>query len=242
MDPRHLDELKALEDHYWWHVSKRALVTELLEAYAPRTGLLVEGGIGGGGNLRHFASLGYRVAGLEVMPEAVRHCRALGLDDVHEHDLEKPWPIDESASVVVLLDVLEHADHPVTVLENANAVLGPDGVVVLTVPAVPALYGPWDEVLGHRRRYSRSTLRSDASAAGFTPVFLSYWNSFTFPAAVGIRAWERRSGRPRSSEFPRVSRPVNEMLKGMAAVERRLMDLGPIPVGLSLCAVLRRAA
>jgi hypothetical protein len=79
MDPRHLDELKALEEHYWWHVSKRALVTELLEAYAPRTGRLVEGGIGGGGNLRHFQSLGYRVTGLEVMAEAVRHCREQGL-------------------------------------------------------------------------------------------------------------------------------------------------------------------
>jgi SAM-dependent methyltransferase len=242
MDPRHLDELKALEDHYWWHVSKRALVTGLLETHAPPPGRLVEGGVGGGGNLRHFRSLGYRVTGLEVMPEAVRHCEAQGLSDVHVHDLETPWPIDEAADVVVLLDVLEHADRPVLVLENANAVLVPNGVVVLTVPAVPALYGPWDEVLGHRRRYTRSSLREDARAAGFAIEFLSYWNSFTFPAAVGIRAWEKRSGRARSSEFPRISRPLNEMLKGMATVERRLMDLGPIPVGLSLCAVMRRAA
>ena len=58
------------------------------------------------------------------MPEAVRHCRAQGLTDVHEHDLEKPWPIDESASVVVLLDVLEHADHPVTVLEKRTRCSG----------------------------------------------------------------------------------------------------------------------
>ncbi len=161
---------------------------------------------------------------------------------MHAHDLESAWPIDDTTDVVVLLDVLEHADHPVKVLENAHAVLRSEGVVVLTVPAMPALYGPWDEILGHRRRYTRRSLQDDGRAAGFTTLFLSYWNSFTFPAAVGIRAWERRWGRRQASEFPRVSRPVNEMLKGMATVERRLMDLAPIPVGLSLCAVMRRDA
>jgi SAM-dependent methyltransferase len=240
MDPRHLEELKALEDHYWWHVSKRALVTGLLQTHAPPPGRLVEGGIGGGMNLRHFQHLGYTVTGLERMEAAVVHCKAQGVMDVHVHDLEVPWPIDDSIDVVVLLDVLEHADHPITVLENAVSVLGPNGVVVLTVPAMPALYGPWDEVLGHRRRYTRQGLKNEARAAGLSVAFLSYWNSFTFPAAVGMRALERRSGRIRPAEFPRVSRPVNQALMAMAAVERRLMDVGPIPIGLSLCAVLRR--
>src|SRR5437016_8194 len=70
MDPRHLQELMAVEQHYWWHRAKRALVLDVLRRALAPPGRLVEGGVGAGGNLAAFARLGYQVSGLDIAPEA----------------------------------------------------------------------------------------------------------------------------------------------------------------------------
>jgi len=240
MDPKHLEELIAVERSYWWHVAKRELATALLTRHFPPPGRLVEGGLGGGANLVAFRELGYDVAGLDLMPEAVAHCRGnLGLADVRVHDLQTPWPAEpKSARAIVMLDVIEHVRDPVAVLRNAATLLEPGGGIVVTVPANPRLMGPWDVMLGHYRRYSRRMLREHAERAGLALSWASHWNSFTLPAAYAIRTAERLTGNRRSAEFPKVSAAVNALLKRSAAVERRLMKMAPIPAGLSLVGVL----
>ncbi|MBX6314020.1 MAG: class I SAM-dependent methyltransferase [Isosphaeraceae bacterium] len=240
MDPKHLEELIAVESRYWWHVSKRRLVTALLKKYLPPPGRLIEGGVGGGGNLVAFREMGYDVSGFDLMPESVEHCRrTLQIADVAVHDLGEPWPAEpRSARAVVMLDVIEHVPDPVRVLRNAAELLEPGGGIVVTVPAIPALMGPWDEMLGHYRRYSRPMLREQAEAAGLTVKYLSHWNSFTLPAAIAVRLFEKMTGQRRSAEFPAVSPTVNALLKGLANAERRLITRVPLSSGLSLIGVL----
>jgi len=239
MDPRHLENLSSIERAYWWHVAKRKLVLELLRRHAPPPGLLVEGGVGGGANSLAFRDLGYDVRGFDLMAEAVENCRSLGLGDVCVHDLQDPWPIEPAvARAVVLLDVIEHLSDPVRALRHGAGALRPDGAMVVTVPAFPALMGPWDQMLGHYRRYSRQLFKEQAREAGLRVIFLSHWNSFTLPAAVVIRTLERLAGGRRSAEFPPVSRPVNALLIQMARLERQLMSVVPVPAGLSLVGVL----
>lgn len=241
MDERHLDELIAVEGSYWWHVAKRELVIEQLLRHFPPPGRLVEGGIGAGGNLRAFRELGYEVWGFDVSPAAVAHCQKLGLVNVLVHDLEGPWPIPaRSARAVVLLDVLEHLADPVAVLKQAGEALAPDGGIVVSVPAGPALMGPWDVMLGHRRRYTRRLLRDQARAAGLNVLWMSHWNAFTYPAAVIVRLFEKWRKRPRAAEFPPVRPMVNRMLVGCARVERWWLRRAPAPCGLSLLGVCAR--
>jgi SAM-dependent methyltransferase len=239
MDPRHLENLISVERTYWWHVAKRKLVLELLRHHAPPPGLLIEGGVGGGANSLAFRDLGYDVRGFDLMPEAVEHCLGLGLGDVRIHDLQEPWPIEPAvARAIVILDVIEHLPDPVRALRHAAGALRPDGAIVVTVPAIPALMGPWDRMLGHYRRYSRRILKEQAREAGLCVIALSHWNSFTLPAAAVIRTLERLAGNHRSAEFPRVSRPVNALLIRMARLEQRMMSVVPVPAGLSLMGVL----
>src|SRR4051812_32003559 len=107
MDRKHLEELIEVERGYWWHVAKRELATEVLRRYFPPPARLVEGGVGGGANLLAYRDLGYRVSGLDLMPESVAHCRGLGVDDTHTHDLQEPWPVEDGpARVAVMLDVI----------------------------------------------------------------------------------------------------------------------------------------
>lgn len=241
MDRKHLEELIAVERGYWWHVAKRALVTELVQRHFPPPARLVEGGIGGGANLLAFRDLGYRVSGFDVMPESVARCHELGIDDVRAHDLQEPWPISEgSARVAVLLDVIEHVPDPVAVLRNAAATLDELGGIVVTVPAIPALFGPWDRMLGHHRRYTTRMLGDQARVAGLRLAWSSHWNAFSLPPALAVRTLEKLARRERTAEFPPVSPAINAMLIATARAERRLIATVGLPMGLSLVGILRR--
>jgi SAM-dependent methyltransferase len=238
MEPAHLKELERLESTYWWHVAKRKLAITLLRRFAEPPGLLVEGGIGASGNLQEFQRLGYDVQGFDVLPEAISMAQQKGIETVGIHDLEKPWPVKEKARAVVLLDVLEHIADSVGALQNIKEILAPDGAVVLTVPAYPCLFNSWDEKLGHFRRYTTRMLRKEVAQSGLKIKWLGHWNSFTLPAAIAIRGFNRLFQRSTSTEFPRVSNTVNSMLLGCAGLERKLlMGLG-VPMGLSICGVL----
>jgi len=241
MDPKHLEELIAVERGYWWHVAKRELVLELLRQHFPPPARLVEGGVGGGANLLAYRELGYDVSGFDLMPEAVAHCQGLGIADVRTLDLEQSWPLENGpARVVVLLDVIEHVADPVQVLRNAAATLDEAGGILLTVPAIPALLGPWDRMLGHYRRYSRRLLREHAQAAGLRVHWLSSWNAFTLPPAIVVRTLERLGRTRRSAEFPRVSPATNRALITLARIERGLIRTTGLGAGLSLVGVLKR--
>ena len=59
---------------------------------------------------------------------------------------------------VTLLDVLEHQEDDAQFIGGLVAKMEPGSVLLLTVPALPKLWSPWDEALGHYRRYTRSSL------------------------------------------------------------------------------------
>jgi SAM-dependent methyltransferase len=237
----HLGELIATDDRYWWHVAKRELVVELLRRHVPPPGRLVEAGVGAAGNLAAFRSLGYDVAGLDILPESVDRGRAMGMADLQVHDVEAPWPMPRgSVDAVVMLDVLEHLRDPSAALRHAAAVLAPRGRMVVTVPAGPWLTSTWDTLLGHHRRYTPAMLEAHAAGGGVRVVWLSHWNAFSLPAAAVLRLSERWFVRRRSTAVPRVPGLVSAALLRCARAERAVMRRTPIPCGLSLVALLSR--
>lgn len=241
MDPKHLDELFAVEADYWWHVAKRELVTELLQRYYPPPRCLVEGGPGAGLTLLHCQQLGYNVQGLDWVAEARDYCQQRGLQAVQLHDLEEPWPLAPgSVDVVLFLDVLEHLRQPQAALRHALTTLAPGGGVLASVPAYPFLFGPWDEMLGHYRRYTRKTLLREMAAVGLKPRWLSYWNSFSLPPALVIRSLEKWRRSVPSAKVPVVSRFMNKVLLWCARRERSWLHRAGLPCGLSLIGVFSR--
>jgi SAM-dependent methyltransferase len=59
---------------------------------------------------------------------------------------------------ILYIDVLEHIEDDKSELARAARLLRPGGRLIVLAPAYQALYSPFDEAIGHYRRYDRRTL------------------------------------------------------------------------------------
>ena len=151
--------------------------------------------------------------------------------DATQADL--PNPDGATLDTVVLLDVLEHIEDDVALLTRLGARLGPGGHLILKVPAMPSLYSPMDEAIGHWRRYDRSGLTQVISRAGLEVVRVWSFNT----AAVPGWWWNGRVRKLRSPPQGQVA-----LYNRLVPVLRPLDRLTRLFCGISLLAVARRPA
>jgi SAM-dependent methyltransferase len=143
-----------------------------------------------------------------------------------------------SAEVVCLLDVIEHLVDPVPALREAARVLSPEGRLVVNVPAHRWLWSAADESLGHIRRYTRSSLRSELDAAGLEPVLVSHVFSW-----LVVPVWVTRrmaAGGGAELGLDRTSFVVDRAAMVLTALERALLGRVSTPLGTSVLCVARR--
>ena len=108
-----------------------------------------------------------------------------------------------AARFVTLLDVLEHQEDDVQFIGGLVAKMEPGSLLLLTVPALPKLWSPWDEALGHFRRYTRSSLLERLNGLPLTTIEVSYlFPEMLLPGYLrtrrgrsGERTWTSRSMR-----------------------------------------------
>jgi SAM-dependent methyltransferase len=136
------------------------------------------------------------------------------------------------ADSCVCLNVLEHIEDDGRALGAMASVLAPRGVIVLLVPAFPALCGPIDRNLNHYRRYSRDTLAALADRTGLRVEKLHYVNAIGF-FAWWINAHVFRREAQSETQIRVFDRYVVPWLS-------RLEAMAPPPFGQSLFAVLRK--
>jgi SAM-dependent methyltransferase len=74
---------------------------------------------------------------------------------------------DEKVDTILMINVLEHIKDDVLILRKAKEILGNSGRLILYVPAHRWLYGEYDRVLGHYRRYSKKLLKNILEGGGF---------------------------------------------------------------------------
>lgn len=98
--------------------------------------------------------------------------RNLNLD--HSRDVEALGTSE--FDTVVCFDALQRVADPKSYLEQVSQPLTSGGHVLIHVPADPALFGPTDRAIGHRRRFSASELTEVVRAAGLELVWLDDFN------------------------------------------------------------------
>lgn len=134
-----------------------------------------------------------------------------------------------SADAIVSSNVLEHIKDDEACLATMRKLIRPGGHLLLYVPARPELYGEFDRVVGHHRRYRRRELRDKLLRADFTIETLHYRNlAVTLPWFWNVRVRGKQSIETGNVDF--YDRYIFPTL-------RRIEDIVPPLYGLNLLAI-----
>ncbi len=237
------------EARHWWFGSRRRLVLAQVERAAREVGAagrrlsLLDFGCGTGFNLRFLAAYG-DVTGGDAFTEEVD--RVSKRQDFPYLDLAGDLTGERGRfDLVTALDVIEHAEDDVALLQRIGDLMTASGRAVLTVPAYQWLWSGEDVVSRHFRRYTATSLRAALEAAGFEVLFLSYFNLSVLPGIAAVilaRRWLFPASRDRSGlEIP--VGPLNGLLGLVTGWEAGLVGSETVrmPAGASLvCRVRKR--
>src|SRR6266576_3446008 len=87
---------------------------------------------------------------------------------------------------IIYIDVLEHIEDDREELKTSCTHLNPGGFLVVLSPAHQSLYTPFDEAIGHHRRYNKQSL-SAVVPESLESVELKYLDSVGAIASLGNR-------------------------------------------------------
>jgi SAM-dependent methyltransferase len=171
---------------HWYYISKGRAIRSLIGA-GPYPSIL-DVGAGSGVFSRMLTDSGIAESSVCVDPNYTD--AFLAADD--------PAPIDfvrsvteTDASLVLMIDVIEHVDDDVALIADYARMVTPGTKFLISVPAFNFLWSSHDEFLEHRRRYTLETLENSVRAAGLQPVSLRYFFGMLFPAVAAMRIADR---------------------------------------------------
>jgi SAM-dependent methyltransferase len=233
-------DLADVEDWHFWFVGRDELVLALLDRFAPPRPSVVDVGCGTGAFASRLAADDRTSAVFAIDRSAP--ARAGGAPAASA-DAERLPFADRSVDVVLARDVLEHVDDRAA-LDEVRRVLRPDGVLIALVPAWPKLWSERDVRAGHRRRYTRQTLRRVLDARGFGVAEIRGYQSLLLPVLVASRLLSRRRPTTTLAAEEAPSPAINRVLARVNRAEASLARTAWLrpPTGSTLAVVARPAA
>lgn len=148
-------------------------------------GSLLDAGCGSGRFLTVAHARGWKAAGLDVSPAAVRLAVTASGTPVYEGDLGGPLPPgQEPVDVVTMWDALEHLTDPVAALAETPRWLRPGGLLVVQTQNVNSVTAAWmgrrweQFVEFHLYHFSPWTLRLALEQAGLEAVRIDDLDQF----------------------------------------------------------------
>jgi SAM-dependent methyltransferase len=231
-----LDIIARSEPTHFWYGPRRTLLLDTIRAAALAKGApIVDVGCGTGGMVEALLALGYDARGID--PWAAR--RGLAADRFSTGQAESIPLADASVAAACSFDVLEHADD-VLALAELHRVLEPDGLLFISVPAHAWLWSVRDTLAGHRRRYTRATLRARVTEAGFKVERLFGYQCLLLPMLAASRWWSRLSGRADTAGEDCPGKGLNALLLAINRVEVSVGRWCRPSTGSSLVMVARK--
>lgn len=271
-DRREFEIRSWLEDQHYWHRYRKTVILQVLQGHVvDRTRPLVDLGCGAGVVATHLNQHGFRVDYADVHTEALlvareRFAAALGerapAPRFVRVDITQGFPVDDYHGYL-LLDVLEHLPDDLGAMRALHARMqaalhrrartGGGGdtrdFVLLTVPAFPGLWSPWDDLEKHKRRYTRATARGMCEDAGFEVLRATCFFSPLFFAAAAVKAVRlarrKLTGGSASPETitdlteGKTTRGLSRLMLGLLAPEKHWLKYGNLPLGTSILVLAR---
>jgi SAM-dependent methyltransferase len=228
--------MRSMQREHWWFLARRKILARLIAGLRLRPGArILEAGSGSGGNIPLLQTFG-AVSAFDMDAQVASFCEL----DTGVHCLvgslpdDNPFRGSKDFDLVVALDVLEHIDDDVASLVSLASCVGPDGRLLLMVPAYQWMFSSHDVIHHHKRRYTIGRLRAAVEAAGFKVVRSGYFNSLLFPVVAGVRLGGKIAGRDSGSDLKMPGRWLNAALARIFGSESTILGRVGFPFGTSI--------
>lgn len=242
------DVSRQVEDKSFWCRSRNRLIGSLVDRFlGGRPARMLEIGCGIGGVLAELAThSNLSLTGSEIYLHGLRYARER-LPQIEFIQLDATtMSFREAFDVVGAFDVLEHIEADETAMARVRDALAPDGLFLVTVPQYPSMWSRLDELVHHKRRYTRAGLTAKLRSSGFDVLYVSSFVCVLFPFMMAARLRPRKASHEDESrqfqnevQLPGVLNRFFDVMMRIdeAAVRARLS----LPFGGSLVAVARKA-
>jgi 2-polyprenyl-3-methyl-5-hydroxy-6-metoxy-1,4-benzoquinol methylase len=185
----HLDDCPAegaqfvaeVEDKHFWFSARAALIQQHLEDElgSLRAKSVLDIGCGTGYVLGVLEKAGMVPTGCDMHQAALEFAKRRTTGELICIDANELKGSDFDCAL--LCDVIEHADDDLGLLKVAGATVRKGGTVLVTVPAHQWLWTPVDDMSGHKRRYTYTTLHDVMQRSGLVDVKTFYFNRLLMP-------------------------------------------------------------
>jgi SAM-dependent methyltransferase len=244
------DVSAAVEATSFWCRTRNRIIRDVIVRFADSSRPLdmLEIGCGIGGvvaELRRIAHL--RLTASEIYLQALRYARARvpGVDFIQLDATVMPF--HEQFDIVGAFDVLEHIEDDERVIAGVNRALRPGGLFLVTVPQHKWMWSRLDELVHHKRRYTRAELLDKLRRGGYEIRFCSSFVTTLFPAMAASRLLARVRPGPADSKEAfasevSLSPAANRWCDRIMRLDEAALRAGiQLPFGGSLLAVARKA-
>ena len=245
------DLTARLEESSFWCRTRNRVLRTVFRRFANRGRTLdvLEIGCGTGTVLSGLRELPFlNLTGSEIYLQGLRYARQR-LPGVEFIQLDATdIPFEQAWDVIGAFDVLEHVEADELVMRQVYAALRRDGLFIVTVPQYQWMWSRLDELVHHKRRYSRRDLSRKLRAAGFDVVYATSFVTMLFPLMMATRLKDR--SRPATANAgaelkAQVSlpAPINTLFDWIMRIDEAALRAGlSLPFGGSLLVVARRSA
>lgn len=249
MNPEEYEKMFRVEDRHWWFSGKRKLVGAILSKLSkhgniPAGARILDVGCGTGGMHLLLQQYG-NITAVDGSPLALRWNQKRGIATL-ARGLLPNLPFQTNAfDLVTIFDVLYHRNvgDDAAAAAELYRVAKPGGRVLVTDSALPMLTGPHDVSMHGARRYTKHSIRTLLTNAGFEVERVSYMNFLLSPAAIPwrlLQKWFGGAAGHGASDVKPSAAWINFILNVIYKIEAGLIRVVNLPVGTSIVAVARK--
>jgi len=240
--------LSEAEKKHFWFRARNKLILFFIKKYCQKITKqkhrMLEIGCGNGNVLRYLRNNKIDCQGGDLFIEGLIDCQKKVKAPLYQIDALR-LPFRSYFDIVGMFDVVEHIDKDIKLLTQVHKALKPRGKILVTVPACKKLWGRYDEVAMHKRRYSKKELMKKIEDSGFVIERVTYFFSFLLPILILFRHINmKRNKNLTNDEFLKKEIQIipffNTLFLSILGIERTLIHFIDLPIGSSLIAIAKK--
>ncbi|MBU3593278.1 class I SAM-dependent methyltransferase [Polynucleobacter sp. 71A-WALBACH] len=183
----------------FWVSSRNRLFKRIVESHLVVGGKtrFLDIGCGTGDFIRQISpNSGLEITGSEIYLKGLSYAKKSQPDvDFIQFDVTQGVIKEQNFDMITAFDVIEHIENDNKALSNISQMMNQSGVLVISVPQHMFLWSKLDEIVKHKRRYSRRDLVGKIEASGFTVKYVTSFLFILFPLMLVSRLLDRRGNK-----------------------------------------------